>query len=394
MSEDVPGIVVEPGTRTTRFGVAGDTSPQVITDTSVLKSGTDVSFEVPSSQEGRNSEVWSPLVDGIVMDFDTCCAHWQHLANKHLGMDISEQPLTVTEEVWTPKGNRAQYFEAAFETLNAPAFQLMKSPLAAAFQSGRTTALVVNAGAASASAVPVIDGVVRQQAETHTNFAGDFLDAHTLAQLETAREHFLPLYMVNSRRHGVNRQESTSVGEKGTESYFSYQLTRMLADLKRVTCLVSATPLRGPEIRGTKQYELPSGYEVLLGSERVAIAEPLFQPSLFPLNDMSVGSNALGLSEIAYHAMQKADAPPEIMTNLASNIVLHGGTSQLNGVVLRLENDLKNLMPNSNPVVNALSDHPVWSGASIFASLGEFHESSWVTRQQYEEQGAQYIADN
>lgn len=399
--EDFTGIVIEPGSRTTRLGISGDVTPACVVPSAVLKNGDAFEYEIPCiGTPPANGEVITPVVDGIVQEFDAAKGLWTHLLEKKLGMQFDEQPLTITEEAWTPAASKQKLLETVFEDMRVPLFQLVKGPLAATFEAARSTALVVSVGAGVTSAVPVIDGVVRSKATTHTRFAGDFIDVHVLSQLEHARDSIVPFYQIKSRQLNLAENELVAdsnefkLNPRGSDSYHSYQISRLINDFKRVCCSASPVPLRGPEFKGTKAYEFPSGFNLLVGHERTFAVEPLFQPTMSPLPDGTTPPlNSLGLSEVVYQTLQKVDAPPEVFDNLISNIVLHGGTTNIPGVAQRLQSDLQNMMPNMMPNIHMPDNHPVWVGASILASLNEFDESTWITKQQYEELGAQHLLE-
>lgn len=67
-------------------------------------------------------------------------------------------PALFTEAVWSTRPSREKLAELLFEKYQAPAFFLVKNAVVAAFANGKSTALVVDAGASHTSAVPVIDG--------------------------------------------------------------------------------------------------------------------------------------------------------------------------------------------------------------------------------------------
>lgn len=67
-------------------------------------------------------------------------------------------PALFTEAVWTSRPAREKLAELLFEKYQAPAFFLVKNAVLCAFANGKSTALVVDAGASQTSAVPVIDG--------------------------------------------------------------------------------------------------------------------------------------------------------------------------------------------------------------------------------------------
>lgn len=395
--EYVSGVVIEPGSYSLRIGVAGDVSPLCVVPSAVLKDNEELGFNIPvAASVSPTAEVWTPVVDGVVEDVEAASQLWEHYTRKVIGVDLSEQPLTVTEQVWTPKHARKRLVEQVFEGCGTPVLQLLKDPLAAAFESAKPTALVVSIGGSVVSSVPVVEGVVRSKALVRTPFAGDFVDAHILTQLQHTKDHMIPQYQVEARLHGLEKlpaaEQVMELKTKGTESYHNFQLSRLLDNIKRVCCVVSPTPLKGPEIRGTKNYQMPNGYSVLLGPERYATAEPLFQPTLFALENGNLPpSNSLGLVEAVYQSLQKVDAPPEVVSSLLSNVVVHGGSSNIPGLLTRFELDFASLAPTSAPGIFHARGNPVWTGASVFASLGEYHESNWITKQQYDEQGENIV---
>eukprot|EP00303_Exanthemachrysis_gayraliae_P007062 CAMPEP_0206014228 /NCGR_PEP_ID=MMETSP1464-20131121/17913_1 /ASSEMBLY_ACC=CAM_ASM_001124 /TAXON_ID=119497 /ORGANISM="Exanthemachrysis gayraliae, Strain RCC1523" /LENGTH=124 /DNA_ID=CAMNT_0053387973 /DNA_START=36 /DNA_END=410 /DNA_ORIENTATION=+ len=109
--------------------------------------------------------------------------------------------------------------------------------------------------------------------------------------------------------------------------------------------------------------------------------EALFSPS-------AVGREEDGLSACVLGAI--AAAPIDARRDLYASIVLSGGTSLAPGLEARLLRDVDAATPStvrvkviSNPARETLS----WQGASLLSSLPEF-ASMWVTRAEYEQQGA------
>lgn len=81
---------------------------------------------------------------------------------------------------------------------------------------------------------------------------------------------------------------------------------------------------------------------------------------------------------------------------LLNNIVVVGGTTLLNGLTARIHRDMAQFFTQfhvKQPYLSVTSTERkslAWTGASVFASLGNFG-SSWVIKQEYEEQGADVI---
>lgn len=398
---DAPGLVVEPGSRWTRLGVAGEVSAASVIESAVARNGDDspLQFGDDIHAFSPTKEIYTPVIDGVVHDWDMAPELWRYQAAQ-LGMDISEQPLTLTEEVWSPVEAKAKALECAFEQIQVPLFQLVKGPVCAAFASNCVTALVVELGAASVSVTPVIDGGVESKAAVHTRFAGDFIDATFISNLERQGVDIVPSYQVKERVRGLDAGQASpaKLGPKGTASFHSYQVSCLIADMKRVCAQVNPQPLRGPEIRGVKRYEFPSGFNLLVGPERLLAAEALFRPALSTINGSSIPPNTPGLSDLIYQSLGKVDASSETSSNLISNIVLAGGTTSMQGLPRRIENDLLQMLPNYTPRFHLRGDHIaehgsiVWSGASILASLGSY-DGAWATKAYYDEVGAHQFVE-
>lgn len=441
--EDVPGLVIEPGSAWTRAGIAGDIAPRIVTESAYARIPVDGAIdERPAPIYGdaihrpvAGLEIYTPVIDGVVHDWDAAAVLWKQMAQQ-MGFDTSEQPLLLTEEVWNPTIARAKALETAFETLNVPLFTLLSSPLCVAFESVRTTALVVQVGAATASVSPVVDGVVYTKASLHTRFAGNFVNAHLRAILARRGVDPIPAYQVRRKQKDLKFEERADLSllPRGTDSFHEYELSRLFDQMKQVVCQVSPVPL--PPAGGTAMpinanlnggtaaasannpaangilakatsagappvakaaFELPSGYHVLFGAEREYATEALFRPSAYPLPGVTLPENSLGLSELIYQSLTKTDAAPEVIVNLLSNIVICGGGSMIHGLPRRIENDLLQMLQNRSPkfyVPTKPNDRRsvVWAAASVLGSLGLF-DSSWITRAEFEETGATQLVE-
>lgn len=398
---DAPGLVIEPGSRWTRLGIAGEVTPASVIETAVARDGqgSGLQFGDDIHKFSPTKEIYTPVIDGVVHDWDMAPELWRYQAER-LGMDIAEQPLTLTEEVWCPVEAKAKALECAFEHLGVPLFQLVKGPVCATFASNGVTGIVVQVGAASASVTPVIDGGVVTKAAMHTRFAGDFIDATLISNLERESVDIVPAYQVKERIRGLpaGRASPAKLGPKGTPSFHSYHVASLVADMKRVCAQVNPQPMKGPEIRGMKPYEFPSGFNLLVGPERLIVAEALFKPTMASIPGSNIPQNAPGISDLIYQSVSKLDASTEVTTALMANIVLAGGTVSLQGLPRRIENDLLQIFPNYAPSFHLRGDHIsehgsiVWSGASILASLGSY-DGAWATKSYYDEVGAHQFVE-
>merc|ERR1711877_84359 len=129
-----------------------------------------------------------------------------------------------------------------------------------------------------------------------------------------------------------------------------------------------------------KQYELPDGKVITIGSERFRTPEVLFQPSF-------IGKESEGIHKLTYDSIQKCDI--DIRKDLYTNVVLSGGTTMFTGIDTRLQKEIKALAP-PNVKVKIVAPperkYSVWIGGSILSSLSTFQDM-WITKEEYDESG-------
>ena len=129
-----------------------------------------------------------------------------------------------------------------------------------------------------------------------------------------------------------------------------------------------------------KDYELPDGQVITVGSERFRCPEALFKPAF-------IGLEANGIHETVYNSIMKCDI--DVRKDLYANIVLSGGTTMYEGLADRLSKEVTNLAPNSmkiKVVAPPERKYSVWIGGSILSSLSTF-ASMWVKKEEYDESG-------
>ena len=114
--------------------------------------------------------------------------------------------------------------------------------------------------------------------------------------------------------------------------------------------------------------------------------EAIFFPDL-----IKEGDEAEGMHKMSFSSIQECDI--DIRKDLYSNIILSGGTTLYEGLPDRLEKEVDSMCPQSNMVkIIASSDryYSVWIGGSTLSSLATF-ESQWITKDEYEENGAEIV---
>merc|ERR1719354_1118875 len=133
-----------------------------------------------------------------------------------------------------------------------------------------------------------------------------------------------------------------------------------------------------------KDYELPDGQVITVGSERFRCPEVLFQPSF-------LGMEAAGIHETTYNSIMKCDV--DIRKDLYANTVLSGGSTLYAGLADRMTKELTNLAPSTMKVkiiAPPERKYSVWIGGSILASLATFQQM-WISKSEYDESGPSIV---
>merc|ERR1712087_185611 len=97
---------------------------------------------------------------------------------------------------------------------------------------------------------------------------------------------------------------------------------------------------------------------------------------------------------MVWDTVQKCDM--DTRRTLLSNIVLSGGSTMFPGFAERMKSELLALAPsNSHSTLKVVkSKNPLtsdWCGGQIYSNLRAMQEDKWVSIEDYDEWGAQYI---
>jgi hypothetical protein len=105
----------------------------------------------------------------------------------------------MTEPGWNPTKNREKTIEIAFEDFDVPAFYLSKSAVLAGFSTGKSTGLVIDAGAANIAVTPIHDGFVLKKGSVRSPIGGEFLSDQIRTYLASQNINLSAHYQVLSR---------------------------------------------------------------------------------------------------------------------------------------------------------------------------------------------------
>ncbi|CAI5760699.1 unnamed protein product [Candida verbasci] len=430
--DEVNAIILDPGTYNTRIGYAGDDFPKIITpsyygeysnkDTTKKLFGQDLL--IPRS----NFEIKPLLKEGLISDWDSTILQFNHLFNQ-LKIQQSEQPLLLTEPIWSSTEYKTKLIESVYENWQFSGFYVAKVPTCISFQQGRPNCLVVDLGHDTISVTPVVDGICLIKNSMKTNYSGKFLNSIIEDYLQDKNIVWEPSYKIKSKtitKYPEPAQFQLKSGIETTNSYSQFLKLQMYHEFKELLMI----PEKGQTEFPKRIFELSTGQQITLEKERFQFADCIFEPksyefknkqlelppsngeikNLNPLNEYrplkrfkkseqeenetaSTTPNpdveVRGLSQLITHSLNLIDI--DLRSSIANNIIVTGGVSLIPGLTEKLYHELTNNNPGLKIRLHAVGNqqeriNQSWIGGSVLASLGTFHQM-WVTKQEYEEVG-------
>lgn len=408
--DEINAIVLDPGSYYSRVGYAGDDFPKVVLESAfgVPKDGSDgkrVYGDAVGIPRG-NYEVKPIMKDLMVTDWDAAVEQYRYCFEEYLHLQYDEQPILITEPVWTQHRYRQKLIETFYEEFDFPALYLARTPTCVSFQQGRANCLVVDIGHDSVSVTPVIDGISLLKNSMRTHYAGGFLNdqIEDLLASQYPKLSTDPYYKIRSKEpttypeaaNCVYRQLPSSI----TPLYDAYMKQKLFHEVKEAVVEVPDAKLHGKD--GTapsmspnsvynqdqykRQFQFPGGQYVTFGIERFQLADAIFDPASYTFKNRELaekyppsnGELALKNTHEDYKPLKRArkaesnqSTPPPLdrlqitgirgLTELVSstlsnididlraltahNIIVTGGASLIPQLTDRLYNELSSINP-------------------------------------------------
>lgn len=372
MTEKSKPTIFDIGSKFSRAGFSGDSSPYLISHTflGIAKYVCSIYpvklyyFGSDAYSKIRLMQPYYPVQRGIISDWENMDIYLQFLFEQ-LRINANEHPVLFTETSFNPKANREQLIEIMFEKYNVPSFFIENQAVLSLLSSGRKTGIVVETGDEITNIVPIYEGYPIHHAIKRMNLGGSSIT-----------------------------NELTKILEKKQIELDSFTSKEFINEIKEKHCFISYDYDNDLKIADmTNKYDQNVSYignnynnhDFSINKERFMCTEILFQPKYG-------GDVSNGIHNEIFNSIKKCDQ--DIQNILFSNIVLSGGNSMFDGFSERITKEINGIMKNNDISVNVICPegrkNGAWIGGSIFSS-NELFSKMVINRNEYDEVGGQIV---
>ncbi|XP_038060659.1 actin-5-like [Patiria miniata] len=369
--DDASALVIDNGSGMCKAGFAGDDAPRSVFSSIIGRPRNDLGNSMPGLTPGDSYigddaqmkrgilNLKYPIQHGIITNWDDMEKIWHHTFYNELRVSPDEHCLLLTDAALNPKANREKMAQVMFETFDVPSLHIGVQAVLSILSSGRGTAIALESGDGVTQIVPVFEGYVLRNAIQRVDVAGSDLTNYLMEILSERRFDF----------SSADRETVCDIKEKLCYSAQNFKLE-----------LYNARYSWNQE----KNYTLPDGQVISVGSEMFRCPEVLFNPSL-------AGLHTEGIHQAVYNSIMTCDMATR--RDLYCNVVLAGGSTMFPGFCDRIQKELCDLAPSFMKVkISAAPERKLftWIGGSILASLSYF-DNMCVSKQEFQEKGPAVI---
>ncbi|XP_073278780.1 actin-related protein 2 isoform X2 [Primulina huaijiensis] len=306
------------------------------------------------------------ITDILVGD---ACLKWRHQLDVSYPVNNGiVQNWDDMEHVWDHAFFSELKVEVMFEKYNFAGVFIQIQAVLTLYAQGLLTGLVIDSGDGVTHVVPVVDGYSFPHLTKRMNVAGRHITSYLVD-------------LLMRRGYAMNRTADFETVRTIKEKlcYISYDYKREYQLGLETTILV-------------KNYTLPDGRVIKVGTERFQAPEALFTPELIDVEGD-------GMADMVFHCIQEMDIDNRMM--LYQHIVLSGGSTMYPGLPSRLEKEildrylevvLKGNKDGLKKLRLRIEDpprrkHMVYLGGAVLAGIMKDAPEFWINRQDYLEEG-------
>ena len=356
-------IIIDIGSDSCKVGLSRDCDPKVI-PTCIGTTNTNNYFEfgLKNAQfvgknaiiKRRTSRLFFPVEQGIISSFDGIERIFDNIFKEELKISPEEYNMILTEPCFNPKENREKIAHILFDKYSVPALYIANQAVLSLNSTGRSTGISIESGDGITQIAPIFDNFYLPHAAKKIDFTGKALTEFMFSLLNEGKVQFT---------------EKDKI---------------LIKSIKEEVCYVAENYENEIPYVKPYSYTLPDGTKIVIKEQRIKCPELIFSP-----NKMNQGKE--GIAEVCNNAIQKCDE--DIRRDLYSNIIISGGNTKFKGFEKRFSFEFKKLIPiyrvfeviDVKDKINA-----VWEGAKLISKFIQ-KESSWLTRQEYEENGERIL---
>ncbi|KAL0761541.1 hypothetical protein Bca101_077691 [Brassica carinata] len=315
-----------------------------------------------------------PVHNGIIQNWEDMEHVWDHAFYNELKINPSDCKILLTDPPLNPSKNREKMIETMFEKYNYAGVFIQIQAVLTLYAQGLLTGLVIDSGDGVTHVVPVVDGYSFPHLTKRMNVAGRHITAY-LVDLLSRRGYALNKTADFETVREI-KEKLCYIG-KATSSYYDYKRECELG--LETTILV-------------KNYTLPDGRVIKVGTERFQAPEALFTPELIDVEGD-------GMADMVFRCIQEMDIDNRM--TLYQHIVLSGGSTMYPGLPSRLEKEIQDryldtvLKGNKDGLKKLrlrIEDpprrkHMVYLGGAVLAGIMKDAPEFWINREDYLEEG-------
>lgn len=252
--DDILGVCVDVGHKKTAVGYIGDDCPRYSTSSlSGVRTDMPMDVEIENGQASTTNLVFGenltcrhqgvrylPILEKeAIRDHNHYNAFIEYLFGR-MRVDTRESALFMSDQ----NGNQLDKdstVQFAFETLEIPAYFSIKKSILSLFANGRTTGLVLEAGANQTQVVPVVEGYTLAKSTITSPVGGETLTANILSHIEEKRgKELLPHFCYKYNIDAEFNKEATPIDISHIDpSALLFHKMRFAQELKELLFKVS-----------------------------------------------------------------------------------------------------------------------------------------------------------